>query len=54
MHKLRDENSLLLKTNASLSDEIKALNRQIIKAHEDANECMFVFVRTLTPPPLMS
>ncbi|KAH0746983.1 hypothetical protein KY285_008640 [Solanum tuberosum] len=37
LQKLRDENERLLKTNASLSEEVKALNMQLIKAHEDAN-----------------
>jgi len=38
VQKLRAENELLLKTNASLSEEVKALNKQVIQAHEAANE----------------
>ncbi|KAK4738897.1 hypothetical protein R3W88_002594 [Solanum pinnatisectum] len=51
LQKLSDKNALLLKTNASLSKEVKALNRQIIKAHEDANERMLLFMRTFSPSP---
>ncbi|KAH0712654.1 hypothetical protein KY289_008613 [Solanum tuberosum] len=54
LQKLRDENTMLLKTNASLSEEVKALNRQIIKAHEDANEPLSLFRHILTPLPLPS
>ncbi|KAH0749306.1 hypothetical protein KY290_028538 [Solanum tuberosum] len=49
LQELRDENDRLLKTNASLSEEVKALNMQLIKAHEDANECMSMLMRTLIP-----
>jgi len=52
LQKLRDENERLLKTNASLSEEVKALNMQLIKAHEDANERLSLFMRTLNPLPL--
>jgi len=54
LQKLRDENTMLLKTNASLSEEVKALNRQLIKVHEDANEPLSLFRRILTPLPLPS
>jgi len=54
LQKLRDENALLLKTNASLSGEVKDLNRQIIKAHEDAIERILLFMRTLSPLPPLS
>ncbi|KAH0685566.1 hypothetical protein KY290_017053 [Solanum tuberosum] len=50
LQKLRDENTMLLKTNASLSKKVKTLNRQLIKAHKDANEPLFR--RILTPLPL--
>ncbi|KAH0748685.1 hypothetical protein KY290_027917 [Solanum tuberosum] len=48
---LRDENTMLLKTNASLSEEIKSLNKQLIQSHESANERMLLLMRTLNPPP---
>lgn len=49
---LRAENKQLLKTNASLGEEVKALNKQIIQAHVDANERMSLLMQTLiTPPP---
>jgi len=51
VEKLRDENEQLLKINASLSEEVKALNKQIIQAHVDANERMSLLMRTLTPFP---
>ncbi|KAH0761337.1 hypothetical protein KY290_017410 [Solanum tuberosum] len=51
LQKLRDENKRLLKTNASLSEEVKALNMKLIKAHEDANERLSLFMRTLNPLP---
>ncbi|KAH0633531.1 hypothetical protein KY284_036317 [Solanum tuberosum] len=51
VQQLRDENELLLKTNASLSEEVKALNKQIIQAHEAANERMSLLMRTLNPLP---
>ncbi|KAH0650147.1 hypothetical protein KY284_030059 [Solanum tuberosum] len=54
LQKLRDENERLLKTNASPSEEVKALNMQLIKAHEDANEHLSMFMRTLNPFPLPS
>ncbi|KAH0696047.1 hypothetical protein KY289_013529 [Solanum tuberosum] len=54
LQKLRDENTMLLKTNASLSEEVKALNRKLIKVHEDANEPLSMFRRILTPLPLPS
>ncbi|KAH0651904.1 hypothetical protein KY284_031816 [Solanum tuberosum] len=54
LQKLRDENERLLKTNASPSEEVKALNRQLFKAYEDANECLSLFIRTLTPLPIPS
>ncbi|KAH0714747.1 hypothetical protein KY284_007652 [Solanum tuberosum] len=54
LQKLRDENERLLKTNTSPSEEVKALNRQLIKAYEDANECLSLFLRTPTPLPLPS
>ncbi|KAH0633533.1 hypothetical protein KY284_036319 [Solanum tuberosum] len=54
LQKLKDENTMLLKTNASLSEEVKALNRQLIKVHEDANEPLSLFRRILTPLPLPS
>ncbi|WMV10123.1 hypothetical protein MTR67_003508 [Solanum verrucosum] len=38
MQKLKAENEQLLKTNASLSEEVKALNKQVIQVHEAANE----------------
>uniref|UniRef100_M1B289 Uncharacterized protein n=1 Tax=Solanum tuberosum TaxID=4113 RepID=M1B289_SOLTU len=47
---LRAENKQLLKTNASLVEEVKALNKQIIQAHVVANERMFLLMRTLIPP----
>uniref|UniRef100_M1DHY5 Uncharacterized protein n=1 Tax=Solanum tuberosum TaxID=4113 RepID=M1DHY5_SOLTU len=51
VEKLRAENEQPLKTNVSLSEEVKALNKQIIQAHVDANERMSLLMRTLTPPP---
>jgi len=48
---LRDDNSMLLKTNASLNEEIKSLNKQLIQAHEGANERMMLLMRTFTPSP---
>ena len=51
LQKLRDENTMLLKTNVSLSEEVKDLNRQIIKAHEDANERMLLLMHTFNPSP---
>ncbi|KAH0696717.1 hypothetical protein KY285_013531 [Solanum tuberosum] len=51
LQKLRDENERLLKTNASPSEKVKALNMQLIKAHENANECMSLFMRTQSPSP---
>ncbi|KAH0745930.1 hypothetical protein KY285_007587 [Solanum tuberosum] len=51
VQQLRDENELLLKSNASLSKEVKALNKQIIQAHEAANERMSLLMRTLNPLP---
>ncbi|KAK4725126.1 hypothetical protein R3W88_027905 [Solanum pinnatisectum] len=49
--KLRDENAMLLKTNVSLSEEVKALNKQLIQAYEDANERMLLLMHTLNPLP---
>jgi len=49
LQKLKDENTMLLKTNASLSEEIKALNKQFIKAHEEANERLSLFMCTFNP-----
>uniref|UniRef100_M1E152 Uncharacterized protein n=1 Tax=Solanum tuberosum TaxID=4113 RepID=M1E152_SOLTU len=54
LQKLRDENVQLLKTNASLSEEVKAFNKQIIKAHEDADERMLLFMSTFSPLPPLS
>ncbi|KAH0644503.1 hypothetical protein KY284_032387 [Solanum tuberosum] len=54
LQKLRDENERLLKTNPSPSEEVKALNMQLIKAYEDANEHLSLFMRTLNPFPLPS
>ncbi|KAH0653129.1 hypothetical protein KY290_031417 [Solanum tuberosum] len=54
LQKLKDENERLLKTNASPSEEVKALNMQLIKAHEDANEHLSMLMRTLNPFPLPS
>ncbi|KAH0743919.1 hypothetical protein KY290_031912 [Solanum tuberosum] len=51
LQKLRDENTMLLKTNASLSEEVKALNKQLIKAYEDTNERLSMLMRTLNPLP---
>ncbi|KAH0665459.1 hypothetical protein KY290_027692 [Solanum tuberosum] len=48
---LRDDSSMLLKTNASLNEEIKSLNKQLIRAHESANERMMLLMRTFTPSP---
>ncbi|KAH0722333.1 hypothetical protein KY290_005013 [Solanum tuberosum] len=49
--KLRADNEQLLKTNASLSEEVQALNKQIIQTHVDANERITLLMRSLTPPP---
>ncbi|KAH0749293.1 hypothetical protein KY290_028525 [Solanum tuberosum] len=46
----RDGNAQPMKTIAFLNDEVKALNKQVIKAHEDANERMLVFMCTFSPP----
>lgn len=51
LQKFRDENALLLKSNALLNEKVKALNGQIVKALEDANEQMIVFMHTLSPSP---
>ncbi|KAH0699028.1 hypothetical protein KY284_013243 [Solanum tuberosum] len=51
VEKLRAENEQLLKTNASLSEEVQDLNKQIIQAHVDANERMTLLKRSLTTPP---
>ncbi|KAH0665119.1 hypothetical protein KY285_026325 [Solanum tuberosum] len=51
LQKLRDENERLLKTNASPSEEVKALNMQLIKAHEDANERLSLFMCIPNPFP---
>ncbi|KAH0738544.1 hypothetical protein KY290_037249 [Solanum tuberosum] len=51
LKELRDENTTLLKTNASLNEEIKSLNKQLIQAHESANERMLLLMRTLNPSP---
>ncbi|KAH0665678.1 hypothetical protein KY285_026884 [Solanum tuberosum] len=48
---LRDENTMLLKTNASLSEEIKSLNKQLIQSHKSVNERMLLLMRTLNPSP---
>jgi len=48
---LRDDNYMLLKINASLNEEIKSLNKQLIQAHESANERMMLLMRTFTPSP---
>ncbi|MDV3177776.1 MAG: hypothetical protein Q8800_02830, partial [Candidatus Phytoplasma australasiaticum] len=46
LSKLKDENDILKATNASLCEEIKALNKQLIKSHEDANERVLLLRRT--------
>ncbi|KAK4730301.1 hypothetical protein R3W88_023289 [Solanum pinnatisectum] len=51
LKELRDENTMLLKTNASLSEEIKSLNKQLIQAHESANEHLMMLMRTFNPSP---
>lgn len=38
LRKLRTKNDHLKATNALLSEEVQVLNKQLIKAHEDANE----------------
>ncbi|KAH0698786.1 hypothetical protein KY284_013001 [Solanum tuberosum] len=51
LKELRDENTMLLKTNASLNEDIKSLNKQLIQAHESANERMLLLMRTFNPSP---
>uniref|UniRef100_M1CET3 Uncharacterized protein n=1 Tax=Solanum tuberosum TaxID=4113 RepID=M1CET3_SOLTU len=53
LKELRDENTMLLKTNASLNEDIKSLNKQLIQAHESANERMLLLMHTFNPslPP---
>ncbi|KAH0644974.1 hypothetical protein KY284_032858 [Solanum tuberosum] len=51
LKELRYNNTMLLKTNASLNEEIKSLNKQLIQAHESANERMMLLMRTFTPSP---
>ncbi|KAH0701672.1 hypothetical protein KY285_015950 [Solanum tuberosum] len=53
VERLRDENAQLLKTNASLGEEVQALNKQIIQAHVDANERMTLLLKSFSslPPP---
>ncbi|KAH0686189.1 hypothetical protein KY289_016952 [Solanum tuberosum] len=53
LKELRDENTMLLKINASLNEDIKSLNKQLIQAHESANERMLLLMRTFNPslPP---
>ncbi|KAH0644901.1 hypothetical protein KY284_032785 [Solanum tuberosum] len=51
VQKLRVENEQLLKTNASLSEEFKALNKQVIQAHEAAmSECPCSYVPLIVFP----
>ncbi|KAH0686209.1 hypothetical protein KY289_016976 [Solanum tuberosum] len=54
LKELRDNNTMLLKTNASLNEEIKSLNKQLIHAHESANKRMMLLMRTFTPSPSLS
>ncbi|KAH0761720.1 hypothetical protein KY290_017793 [Solanum tuberosum] len=46
LKELRDENIVLLETNASLNEEIKSLNRQLIQAHESTNKRMMMLMHT--------
>ncbi|KAH0775843.1 hypothetical protein KY290_007254 [Solanum tuberosum] len=53
VQELRVEKEQLLKENASLSEEVKALNKQVIQAHEAANKRMSLLMRTVNfLPPL--
>ncbi|KAH0650082.1 hypothetical protein KY284_029994 [Solanum tuberosum] len=47
--KLKAENAQLLKTNASLSEEVQALNKKLLQAHVDANNRMTLLLRSLLP-----
>lgn len=47
---LRAESDQLKTTNASLTEEVQALNKQLIKSHEDAKERVMLLLQTLQPP----
>ncbi|KAH0696343.1 hypothetical protein KY290_013711 [Solanum tuberosum] len=51
VQQLKDENAMMMKTNASLNEEVKALNKQLIQAHKNANERMLLLMCTLNPHP---
>ncbi|KAH0714884.1 hypothetical protein KY284_007789 [Solanum tuberosum] len=51
VERLRNKNAQLLKTNASLSEEVQSLNKHIIQAHVDAKECMTLLLTSFTPNP---
>ena len=48
---MKAENNQLNVKNASLSEEVKALNKQLIKSREDDNERVLLLLRTLYPSP---
>ncbi|KAH0723821.1 hypothetical protein KY290_005015 [Solanum tuberosum] len=52
--KLRVENAWLIESNASLNEEIKSLNKQLIQAHVDANSRMNLVLQSFSPRPSLS
>lgn len=52
--KLRNENKLLQAKNTSLSEEIQTFNKQLIKAHKDANERLLCRMHTFNHIPPLS
>ncbi|KAK4707329.1 hypothetical protein R3W88_033103 [Solanum pinnatisectum] len=52
--RLRAENAQLLKTNATLNEEVQALNKQIIQAHVDTNNRMNLLLQSFSPHPPLS
>ena len=51
LSKFKAEKDQLIATNALLSKELQAINKELIKTHEDAKKRVLLLLRTLNPSP---
>ncbi|WMV45940.1 hypothetical protein MTR67_039325, partial [Solanum verrucosum] len=47
----RVDNARLTESNASLNEEVNSLNKELLEAHINANNCMNIFMLSFSPSP---